>query len=84
MLFRSEKDFIKEMKIMDRKGVNTYKELMNNIDKVKKNLERDYNNLQFIEDQNLVDYYTYRIKAEEAQYDYLLQEAKKIETGTYL
>ena len=69
-----EKDFIKEMKIMDRKGVNTYKELMNNIDKVKKNLERDYNNLQFIEDQNLVDYYTYRIKAEEAQYDYLLQE----------
>lgn len=79
-----EKDFIKEMKIMDRKGVNTYKELMNNIDKVKKNLERDYNNLQFIEDQNLVDYYTYRIKAEEAQYDYLLQEAKKIETGTYL
>lgn len=79
-----EKDFIKEMKVVDQKGVNTYQELMNNIDKVKRNLERDYNNLQFIEDENLVDYYTYRIKSEEAKYDYLLKEAKRIETGTYL
>lgn len=79
-----EKDFIKEMKVMDRKNINTYEELMSNIDKVKKNLERDYNNLQFIEDENLVDYYTYRIKSEEAKYDYLLREAKKIETGMYL
>ncbi len=79
-----EKDFIKEMKVMDRKSVNTYKELMGNIEKVKQNLERDYNNMQFIEDSNLVDYYTYRIKSEEAKYDYLLKEAKKIETGMYL
>ena len=79
-----EKDFIKEMKVIDRTKVNSYEELMNNIDKVKKNLESDYNNLQFIEDENLVDYYTYRIKSEEAKYDYLLREAKKIETGMYL
>lgn len=72
------------MKVIDRSKVNTYEELMNNIDKVKKNLERDYNNMQFIEDENLVDYYTYRIKSEEAKYDYLLKEAKKIETGMYL
>ncbi len=75
---------MKEMKVMDKKSVNSYKELMTNLEKVKKNLERDYNNLQFIEDRNLVDYYTYRIKSEEAQYDYLLQEAKKVETGMYL
>ena len=81
---RLEKDFIKEMKVIDRTKVNSYEELMNNIDKVKKNLERDYNNLQFIEDENLVDYYTYRIKSEEAKYDYLLREAKKIERGMYL
>lgn len=79
-----EEDFIKEIKVMDRKNVDTYKELMNHIDKVKLNLERDYNNLQFIQDSNLVDYYTYRIKAEEAQYDYLIKEAKRVETGTYL
>lgn len=79
-----EKDFIKEMKVIEHKNVDTYRELLNNIDKVKRNLETDYQNLQLIEDKNLVDYYTYRIKAEEAQYDYLIQEAKKVETGTYL
>lgn len=79
-----KEEFMKEMKVMDRKNVDTYRELMNNIDKVKKNLERDYNNMQFIEDRNLVDYYTYRIKAEEAQYDYLIQQAKRVETGMYL
>ena len=72
------------MKVMDRSQVDTYKELMNNIEKVKKTLERDYNNMQFIEDKNLVDYYTYKIKSEEAQYDYLIREAKKLETGMYL
>ncbi len=76
-----ERDFIKEMKVMDQKNVDTYQELMNHIERVQKSLERDYNNIQFIEDRNLVDYYTYRIKAEEAQYDFLLQEAKRIETG---
>lgn len=72
------------MKVLDRSKVNTYEELMNNIDKVKKSLESDYNNLQFIEDENLVDYYTYRIKSEEAKYDYLLKEAKRVENGMYL
>lgn len=79
-----KKDFIKEMKVMDRGKVDTYKELMNNIEKVKVNLEIDYNNMQFAEDRNLVDYYTYKIKAEEAKYDFLLKEAKKVETGMYL
>ncbi len=72
------------MKVIDRSKINTYEELMKHIDKVKKNLERDYNNMQFTEDENLVDYYTYRIKSEEAKYDYLLKEAKKIENGMYL
>lgn len=79
-----EKDFIKEVKVMDRNQVDRYKELMNNIESVKKTLERDYKNMQFIEDRNLVDYYTYKIKSEEAQYDFLIKEAKKLEDGTYL
>lgn len=79
-----EEDFVKEMKIIDRSQVDTYKELMSNIDKIKKSLERNYNNMQFVEDRNLVDYYTYKIKAEEAQYDFLIREAKKVETGMYL
>ena len=64
---------------MERKQIDRYKELMSNIENVKNTLYRDYKNMQFIEDRNLVDYYTYKIKAEEAQYDFLIQEAKKIE-----
>ena len=77
-----ERDFIKEVKIMDRKKVDQYKELINNIEKVKNTLENDYKNMQFIENRDLVDYYTYKIKAEEAQYDFLIQEAKKLENST--
>lgn len=79
-----ERDFIKEVKVMDRKQVDRYKEIISNIEKVKKTLESDYKNMQFIENRDLVDYYTYKIKAEEAQYDFLIQEAKKLEDGTYL
>ena len=74
-----EKDFIKEVKLMDRNHADTYKDIMNNIENVKNNLDRDYKNMQFIEDRNLVDYFTYKIKAEEAQYDFLINEAKKVE-----
>lgn len=70
--------------MLDRTKVDTYKELMGNIEIVKKNLDRDYNNMQFINDKDLMDYYTYKIKAQEAQYDYLIREAKKVETGIYL
>ena len=64
--------------------VDSYKELMNHIENIKKVLEKDYHNMQFVEDRDLVDFYTYKIKAEEAQYDYLIKEAKKVETGLYL
>ena len=79
-----EKDFIKEAKFTDEKSINTYQELMDNIEKIKKSLERDYNNMQFIEDSSLVDYYTYKIKSDQAKYDFLIKEAKKVETGTYI
>ena len=35
-----------------------------------------YNNLQYA-DSDLIDYYTYQIKAEEAKYNYLIKQAKK-------
>lgn len=78
-----EKDYIKEFDIANSNG-NSHQLLMKNIENVRKNLERDYNNMQFIDDKNLVDYYTYKIKSEQAQYDYLIKQAKKTEDGTYL
>lgn len=79
-----EKGFIKEMNVLDRTQVNNYQELMNNIEKMKQHLEADYNNMQYIDDPSLMDYYTYKIKSDEAQYDYLIKQAKKMETGMYL
>ena len=79
-----EEEFIKEIKVTNQAQVSSYEELMSNLEKTKRNLEADYANLQYIDDQSLVDYYTYKIKSDQAQYDYLIKQAKRVETGTYL
>jgi len=79
-----QEKYIKEIKIDAGLESDSYKELMKNIETVKLNLEMYYNNMQMVEDKNLVDYYTYKIKSEEAQYNFLIGEAKKLETGLYL
>ncbi len=79
-----EEEFIKEIKVTNQAQASSYEELMSNLEKTKRNLEADYANLQYIDDQSLVDYYTYKIKSDQAQYDYLIKQAKRVETGTYL
>ena len=79
-----EEEFIKEMNVTNKGQGSSYQELMNNLEKIRRNLEADYANLQYIDDQSLVDYYTYKIKSDQAQYDYLIKQAKRVETGTYL
>ena len=78
-----ERDFIKEVKVMERKKVDRYKELLSSIESVKNTMKRDYKNMQFVENRDLVDYYTYKIKAEEAQYDFFFFFSKKIENEIY-
>lgn len=79
-----EEEFIKEINVTSKEQGSSYQELMNNLEKIRRNLEADYANLQYIDDQSLVDYYTYKIKSDQAQYDYLIKQAKRVETGTYL
>lgn len=69
-------EFYKEFKILDKTEEEKDIELLENIKMVKKELKNMYNNLQFA-DSDLIDYYTYQIKAEEAKYSYLLKQAKK-------
>ena len=69
-------EFIKEFKIEDKTEEEKDKELIDTIKYVKKNLGNMYNNLQYA-DSDLIDYYTYQIKAEEAKYNYLIKQAKK-------
>lgn len=69
-------EFIKEEKrIVELTEEEKNEELINTIKYVKKNLSAMYSNLEQAQDE-LIDYYTYLIKAEEAKYGYLLKEAK--------
>lgn len=69
-------EFIKEFKIEDKTEEEKDIELIDTIKYVKKSLSNMYNNLQYA-DSDLIDYYTYQIKAEEAKYNYLIKQAKK-------
>lgn len=69
-------EFIKEFKIEEKTEDERDKELLDTIKFVKKNLGNMYNNLQYA-DSDLIDYFTYQIKAEEAKYSYLIKQAKK-------
>ena len=69
-------EFIKEFKIDDKSEEEKNIELIDSIKFVKKNLSNMYNNLQYAVS-DLIDYYTFQIKAEEAKYNYLIKQAKK-------
>lgn len=69
-------EFVKEFQIIDKSDEEKNSELIKNIQIVKNTLSNMYNNLQFA-DSDLIDYYTYQIKAEEAKYSYLIKQAKK-------
>ena len=68
-------EFSKETKIKDRTEEEKEYELIENIKFVKNTLNNMYRNLQFA-DGDLIDYFTYQIKAEEAKYNYLIKKAK--------
>lgn len=69
-------EFVKEFQIIDKTDDEKNIELLTNIKNVKETLSNMYSNLQFA-DSDLIDYYTYLIKAEEAKYSYLIKQAKK-------
>lgn len=69
-------EFIKETKLPEITEEQSDRELLTNIEKVKNNLIAIYNNLKYAES-DLVDYYAYEIKAEQAKYGYLLRQAKR-------
>ena len=69
-------EFIKEFKIDDKDEKEKNNELLKSINIVKNNIKNMYNNMQYVES-DLIDYYVFQIKAEEAKYDYLIRKAKK-------
>lgn len=69
-------EFVKEFKITDKNDEQKDEELLMTIKEVRNTLLNMHNNLQFA-NSDLIDYFTYQIKAEEAKYNYLIKQAKK-------
>lgn len=69
-------EFVKETKIVEKTEKEQKENLLEEIEKSKKKLLAFYENINFAEG-NLIDYYTYQIKAEEAKYGYLIKKIKE-------
>ena len=69
-------EYIKENKIDEKSEEDKELELVVSIIKVKKELEEASKNFEFAEG-DLIDYYTYQIKANRSKFDYLVKKAKE-------
>ena len=70
-----ENNFEKEIKLTELTEQEKELELMLNIIKIKNELDVANSNFEYAQD-DLIDYYTYQIKANRAKFDYLVKKAK--------
>lgn len=68
-------EYIKEKKIIEKTEDEKQVDLILSIMKARKELEEAMKNFEYAEE-DLIDYYTYQIKANRAKFDYLVKEAK--------
>ena len=71
-----EEEYKKERKITEKTDKEKEIELIISIIKAKKELEVATLNFEYAQD-DLIDYYTYQIKATRAKFDYLVKKAKE-------
>ena len=67
--------YYKETKIIEKSEKEKELELINSIAKTRIDLEQAHRNFEFAEE-DLIDYYTYQIKANQSTLDYLTRLAK--------
>ena len=70
-----EEEFKKDELILDKSELYKEEELIKNIIKTSNDIKRNNNNFEFAET-DLIDYYIYEIKANQAKLNYLLKLAK--------
>ena len=68
-------EYVRENKIQDKSEEEKRMELLINIIKTKKDLDDSNNNFEYAENE-LIDYYTYHIKANKTKLDYLIKKAQ--------
>ena len=70
-----QEDYIRESRIVDKTDIEKEIELIRNIIKVNEEIAAANSNFQYAEEE-LVDYYTYQIKANQSKLNYLIKQAK--------
>lgn len=70
-----KEEYIREVKILDKTDTQKEEELIMSIIKTKEELKLANANFEYAEG-NLIDYYTYKIKANQSKLDYLVRKAK--------
>lgn len=68
-------EYVRENKIQDKSEEEKRMELLINIIKTKKDLDDSNNNFEYAENE-LIDYYTYQIKANKTKLDYFIKKAQ--------
>ena len=71
-----EEEFVKEHRIKELTAKDKDEDIIKNVIKAKAELECAINNFEYAEN-DLIDYFSYQIKANQAKLDYLLKKAKK-------
>ena len=71
-----ENDYVRETKILDKTEEEKKSELINSIISTKELLLQAHNNFEYAEN-DLIDYYAYNIKANQAKLNYLIKKAKE-------
>ena len=69
--------YVQEEKVKDKTEEEKKVELLVSIYKAKKELDEANHNFEYAEG-DLIDYYTYKMKATRAKLDYFLKKAKKL------
>lgn len=70
-----QEEYVREKKILEKTEMEREIELIRTIIKTREELKRDNRNFEYAQG-DLVDYYTYQIKANQAKLDYLIKLAK--------
>lgn len=69
-------EYVRENELTEKKQKDYEQELVKSIIITKNKLDVANKNYEYAEDE-LIDYYLYKIKAEKAKYNYLLRKAKQ-------
>ena len=62
---------------MENLNFRNREDLVEEITQVESSLSAIYNNMQYVEDIEMIDYYVFKLKSEQAKHDFLMKQIKE-------